>query len=239
MRTIAFAALLLSVLTVSHAQENISKPNGAVRVTADRPVGNVAGTNGSVSLEDGAHAKNVQTVNGAITIGRSATVGSVNSVNGKIRVSDDTRADAIETVNGGVSLGEGVQVENGVKAVNGRIQLARNASVGSSVETTNGSIQLDHANVGGDLRTKNGNIDVGAQSIVKGGIIVEKSKSDWGDSKRTPRIVIGPGAVVSGALKFEREVELYVSDTAKVGPISGATAIKFTGDKPSSMQAER
>jgi DUF4097 and DUF4098 domain-containing protein YvlB len=240
MRRIVVAALLMSVLSVSQAQENISKPNGAVRVTADKPVGNVAGTNGSVSLEDGAQAKNVQTVNGAITIGRSATVGSVKSVNGKVDVSEDTRAEAIETVNGGVSLAERVQVERGVKAVNGRIQLARSAAVGGSVETTNGSIQLDHANVGGDVRTKNGNVDVGPQSIVKGGILVEKSDSDWGESKRLPRIVIGPGAVVSGPLTFEREVELYVSESAKVGPITGAKAIKFSGDRPSAtMSADR
>jgi hypothetical protein len=240
MRRIAIAALLVSVLSIGYAQENISKPNGAVRVTAEKPVGNVAGTNGSVSLEDGAQAKNVQTVNGAITIGRSATVGSVKSVNGKVEVSEDTRAQAIETVNGGISLEQGVQVETSVKAVNGRIQLARSVGVGGSVETTNGSIQLDHANVGGDLRTKNGNIEVGAQSIVKGGIVVERSDSVWGESKRVPRVVIGPGAVVSGALTFEREVELYVSESAKVGAIKGAKPIKFSGDKPSlTMSAER
>jgi DUF4097 and DUF4098 domain-containing protein YvlB len=240
MRRIAFAALLLSVMTVGHSQENISKANGAVRVTAAKPVGNVAGMNGSVTLENGAQAKNIQTVNGAIRIGRDSSVGEVNSVNGKIDVDENTRVESVQTVNGGVSLAEGVQVEGSVKAVNGRLQVARNATVGGSVETTNGSIELEHANVGGDLRTKNGSIDVGAQSIVKGGIVVEKSDSASGESKRVPRVVIGPGAVVSGALKFEREVELYVSDTAKIGPITGAKAIKFSGDEPSSnMKAER
>jgi hypothetical protein len=44
--------------------------------------------------------------------------------------------------------------------------------------------------------------------------------------------VIGPGAVVEGDLRFERDVRLYVSDQATVGPISGATAIRFSGDRP-------
>jgi hypothetical protein len=59
------------------------------------------------------------------------------------------------------------------------------------------------------------------------------SSSGWfvSDSHK-PRIVIGPGAVVQGELRFEREVQLYVSDKATVGAVSGATPIKFSGDKP-------
>jgi hypothetical protein len=44
--------------------------------------------------------------------------------------------------------------------------------------------------------------------------------------------VIGPGAAVKGTLRFKREVKLYVSDRATIGPVEGATAIKFTGDRP-------
>ena len=45
-------------------------------------------------------------------------------------------------------------------------------------------------------------------------------------------VVIGPGAVVQGTLKFEREVKLLVSDRAKIGVVEGATAIKFSGEHP-------
>ena len=31
---------------------------------------------------------------------------------------------------------------------------------------------------------------------------------------------------------FERPVKLYVSDKASIGPVSGATPISFSGDKP-------
>jgi hypothetical protein len=33
-------------------------------------------------------------------------------------------------------------------------------------------------------------------------------------------------------LRFEREVQLYVSDRATIGTVSGATPIPFSGDKP-------
>ena len=36
----------------------------------------------------------------------------------------------------------------------------------------------------------------------------------------------------SGPLVFEQEVRLYVSDRATVGPITGATAIRYSGARP-------
>jgi hypothetical protein len=78
-----------------------------------------------------------------------------------------------------------------------------------------------------------GNISLSGNSRVEGGILVEKSSGGLFHFGNTvPRIVIGPGAVVQGELHFEREVKLYVSDHATVGPVSGATSISFSGDKP-------
>jgi hypothetical protein len=48
-------------------------------------------------------------------------------------------------------------------------------------------------------------------------------------NKRKPRIVIGPNAVVDGPLIFEREVTLYVHNTARTGKITGATAVRYDG----------
>jgi hypothetical protein len=45
-------------------------------------------------------------------------------------------------------------------------------------------------------------------------------------------VVIGPNAVVDGPLVFERTVELHVHATARTGAITGATALRFTGDTP-------
>jgi hypothetical protein len=54
----------------------------------------------------------------------------------------------------------------------------------------------------------------------------------WNNNNRRPHIVIGPHAVVQGTLEFRREVELYVSDSAQIGAVKGATAQKFSGANP-------
>ena len=85
----------------------------------------------------------------------------------------------------------------------------------------------------GELKTVNGDITVGADSRVGGGILVEKPHG-WshGSNKTIPKIVIGPRAVVEGTLRFEREVKLYVSRSATIGKVDGATAIMFDGEAP-------
>ncbi len=68
--------------------------------------------------------------------------------------------------------------------------------------------------------------------------MVEKSSGwGWGKSRsRKPRIVIGPGSRVQGAIILKREVELYISDTAEVGGVEGEMtmddAVRFSGDRP-------
>jgi hypothetical protein len=70
---------------------------------------------------------------------------------------------------------------------------------------------------------------------VERGIIVKKPQRSWGlnwGRSRPPRIVIGAGSVVEGTLTFEQEVELYVHDSARVGAITGAKAVSYSGDRP-------
>ena len=87
------------------------------------------------------------------------------------------------------------------------------------MENVNGAIRMERAHVGGEIRTVSGDIDVGTGSRVDGGITVEKPTGFFGiwTEQRPPRVVIGPGAVVAGPLVFEREVELYVHDSARTG----------------------
>ena len=49
-------------------------------------------------------------------------------------------------------------------------------------------------------------------------------------SKRKPRVIIGPNAVVDGTLVFEREVKLYVHRSAHIGPVTGASRDPFDTD---------
>ena len=114
------------------------------------------------------------------------------------------------------------------------MDLQNGADVGGRVENVNGHIVLAAAHVAGGLRTVGGDIDVTGSSRVEGGIVVEKSSGwfNW-NTRRPPRIVIGPAAAIQGPLRFEREVRLYVSDKATIGPVTGATVIRFSGDRPS------
>jgi DUF4097 and DUF4098 domain-containing protein YvlB len=225
-RNHAYAILLVAACaTLTSCGEGI---NGNVTATQS----GASTVNGSVTVPPGLQSGAVETVNGSIDIGDNATVSTGSTVNGSIRVGAHARADSLSTVNGAVTLGEGAQVAHGVRTVNGGLILKNSADVAGGLRNVNGHIALTAAHVAGGLRTVSGNIDLAGGSHVEGGILVEQASGwfNWNGSK--PRIVIGPGAVVQGELRFERPVQLYVSDTASVGPIIGATAIHFSGEHP-------
>src|SRR5690606_41409754 len=68
-------------------------------------------------------------------------------------------------------------------------------------------------------------------SHVRGRVHYEKPQSTFPlGTRRTPRVIIGPGAVVDGPLVFEHEVELFVHDTARTGTVTGATAQAHSGE---------
>ena len=188
--------------------------------------------NGSIHVPAGLHSGALGTVNGSIDIDDNATVGSASTVNGSIGMGTHATANSLTTVNGGVTVGSDSRVAHSVTTVNGTMNMHSGADVGGKLENVNGHIVLNAAHVAGGLRTVGGDIDITGASHVEGGIHVEKSNSWFSIDSRKPRIVIGPGAVVQGELRFDREVQFYVSDQATVGPISGATAVRFAGDHP-------
>jgi hypothetical protein len=189
--------------------------NGSIHVPAGQANGDIATVNGSIHVDDNAALTEAHTVNGSIGIGAHATANSLN------------------TVNGGITLADGAHISHDISSVNGGLTLKNGADVDGPIANVNGDIVLQGAHVAGGITTVNGDINVGSNSHVEGGILVKRESSSWfhfGNSK--PKIVIGPGAVVQGNLHFEREVALYVSDTATIGPVSGATPVKFSGPNP-------
>lgn len=214
-RTALALALALVVPLAANAQDSIDKVNGSVHVEAGQQVGDASTVNGSVHVEDGASVRKASTVNGSVELG------------------DKAQASEVGTVNGAVTLGTGARVSGKIEAVNGAIRLAKDADVGGRVSNVNGAISLDDAHVAGGLGTVSGDITVGADSRVEGGILVDKPGGwfHWGNH-RPPHIVIGPHAVVQGTLEFRRDVVLQVSDSAQIGPVKGATPVTFHGDTP-------
>jgi DUF4097 and DUF4098 domain-containing protein YvlB len=194
---------------------------------------NIDKVNGRITVEAGERYGQLETVNGSIQVGARAQTGNVETVNGSIRVDERARTGSLETVNGAIRVAAGTAVAGNVETVNGGVFIDRGSEVRSSIETVNGSIGLVDTDVGGGIETVNGDVTVGVGSHVRGGLRVAKSTQWIGiGMQRAPRVVIGPDARVDGPLVFEREVTLYVHDTARTGAISGAQAIRFSTPTP-------
>lgn len=215
--------------------------------------------NKSIRVGSGMQTDGHSTVNGSITVGNDATIdGSLSTVNGAITVGDNTRLKNAETVNGSVRLGAGVSVRNvesvngsirlaenviasgRVEVVNGRISIERGSRVDGDVSNVNGELMIDGAEIGGDMETVNGDVTLTNGAILQGNLTVKEPNSfgfNWGSKdRRKPRVVIGPQSHVAGTLRLEREVELYISESAMVGGVSGEMslddAIRFSGARP-------
>ena len=219
-RTIRTLAMALSLALAAGAAfasdgdgKDIDKVNGAITAQTGQSYRDLSTVNGGISLEDGASVRDAETVNGGIKAG------------------DKVAARGLETVNGGVRVGRQARLSGGINTVNGSIFVDRGGEIGKGVETVNGAIGLVGTDVAGDIETVNGDITVGIDSHVRGGIKVTRPTSNWMPinfgNKRIPRIIIGPKAAVDGDLVFEREVALYVHKTARIGKVTGAKPISY------------
>ncbi|SFK62420.1 polymer-forming cytoskeletal protein [Rhodanobacter glycinis] len=216
MRRILLALALLLPLAAMASDNDTDKVNGDVHVTAGQHVGKASSVNGDVDVADHAVVEKASTVNGEVKLGQQAQAGEV------------------DTVNGDIEMAAGARVQGKVEAVNGAIHLARGAEVDGHLSNVNGTITLEDAHAAAGIETVAGDITIGANSRVEGGILVDKPNNGWfhSGSTRKPVIVIGPHAVVQGTLEFRREVVLKVSDSAQIGPVKGATVEKFSGATP-------
>ena len=221
-RSLLFVALLTLSGVVSAHDHNgpgrdIDKVNGSITASAGEAYGDLSTVNGGIDLESGARAGDVETVNGGI------------------EAADNVGARSVSTVNGAIRFGKQARIDGDVETVNGGIFIDRGGNVRDDISTVNGAIGLVDTDLGGGIETVNGDITVGVGSHVKGGIRVEKPTGNWGlrmGKPKVPRIVIGPNAVVEGNLVFEREVTLYVHQSARIGNVSGATAQRYSTATP-------
>ena len=234
-----------SILTVSLLAVLMAAPvyagsiNKIIRIRSGATADGATSVNGSVTVGEGAIVTGeVSTVNGTIRINNDARVQDVSTVNGALRVSSGVRAKNLSTVNGSIRVDENVTIDGWIEAVNGSIGVRKGSKVAKSVSNVNGEIELVASEVHGDLATVNGDIELSEGAILHGDIIVEKP-GGWHFGFRkswAPIIVIGPDSRVLGKIRLEREVKLYISDTAEVGGVAGvisrSDAILFSGTRP-------
>ena len=207
--------LLAAACTKNSDAGGTHRINGSIHVIAGQDNGDVATVNGAISIDDKAHFGVADTVNGDVWVGAQAT------------------GRAVKTVNGSVTLDKGARLSGEVSSVNGSLTLNDNADVGAQISNVNGSITLNDAHVAQGIATVDGDININGHSRIEGGIHVHKLSAGLIQAAHeAPRIIIGPGVVVQGELKFDRSVKLFVSDKATIGAVIGATAVTFSGDKP-------
>lgn len=193
--------------------------------------------NGSISVGDNAIVNgSLDTVNGTIRVGKNTKIGGdADTVNGSIRIDSGSSVDDVDSVNGSIRLGEKVTVDGRIDVVNGKISLAKGTTVADSVSNVNGEIEIAGAEVGGNLTTVNGDVSLSDQATLRGDLVVEKP-GGWNRNTRIPKVIIGPGSTVVGQIVLERKVELFISESAEVGGVSGEMsiddAVRFSGERP-------
>lgn len=189
---------------------------------------------GDITAEAGQAYGDLETVSGDVEIGDNARIEDASTVSGDIDAGDGVTAESLSSVSGDVEVGRNARVSGDLESVSGDVFVDRGSQVGGDIETVSGSIGIVETEVAGGIETVSGDVTVGDGSRVRGSLRVEKPDNGLGISfgGRKPRIVVGPGAVVEGPMVFEREVTLYVHDTARTGKITGATAIRFSTPTP-------
>jgi cytoskeletal protein CcmA (bactofilin family) len=187
---------------------------------------------GSIHVPDGERTGDVSTVNGGIHVGANATVDHVSAVNGGVHLEPHATARELSTTNGGIQVEEGGRINGDIHSVNGGLHIADGAEVTGELSNVNGGIHVAAAHIHGSINTTNGGIDLGPNAHIDGDVKMERDHGWHSDEDRPPRVVIEPGTVIKGTLRFERKVRLYVSDRATIGAVEGATPVKFSGDHP-------
>lgn len=228
--------LLIVLMAVPAFGASINK---SIKVEAGGESSGATSVNGSVTVgENAVVTGDVKTVNGAVRVDAGARIEDASTVNGSLRIGESVQADNLFTVNGSIKVGETATVAGEIEAVNGQITVKKGSTVAEDVSNVNGQINLVGTEVGGDVSTVNGDVNIVEGSVVEGDLIIEKP-NNWGfgnSKKRKPRVVIGPGSTVKGVIELEREVELFISETASVGGVKGVMsmddAVRFSGDNP-------
>lgn len=235
-KTVFTVSLLVILMAVPAFGASINK---SIKVEAGGESSGAISVNGSVTVgENAVVTGDVTTVNGAVRVDAGARIEDASTVNGSVRIGDSVQADDLSTVNGSIKVGETATIDGEIEAVNGRITVEKGTTVADGVSNVNGQIDLAGTEVGGNVSTVNGDINIIEGSVVQGDLVIEKP-SNWGfgkSKKRKPRVVIGPGSTVKGVIDLEREVELFISETATVGGVKGVMsmddAVRFSGDSP-------
>jgi hypothetical protein len=180
----------------------------------------------------------------ALSVASVASGEPIETITRDISLAAHAQAQSLHSLGGAITMQRNARVTGDVETGNGEIVLEAGSEVTGKLSNTTGTIRIDAARVGGLVSTTYGDIYIGADSRLEGGILVHKRNViglSLGDDLKLgipvgnatpPRVVIGPRATVAGALRFKREVKLLVSESATIGPVVGATPVMFATAQP-------
>jgi cytoskeletal protein CcmA (bactofilin family) len=195
----------------------------------------VSKINGSIDIAPNEHTGDLSTVNGSIHIRDGAVAGQVKTVNGSLKLESHATALALTTVSGSVDVQDNGRVQGNVHSVNGSLHVSNAADVAGDLTNVSGNIHVEAAHIGGNIDTTAGSMDLGPNARIDGNVVIEKNTSSHfglDSASPPPLVVVEPGTVVKGKMRFDRPVKLYVSTRATIGPVEGAEVMKFSGDHP-------
>ena len=223
-------ALLLSAVALAgcNVNKNIDVPANAHWSSGTSTI------NGEITVGAGATVDGgLRTINGAIRLGAGAQTGDLTIVNGAITLGDSAHAGKLEGVNSAITLGKNVHTGSDIAVVNGGLRTAPGTRIHGSVSIVNGDMALCGTAVSDHLTFVNGTVWLADSSTVQGDITAKQPNGS--NNNPPPVVVIGPHATVGGSIIFERPGQLYVSDSAVIHGVQGATATKFSGDAPAGV----
>jgi hypothetical protein len=180
------------------------------------------------------HTGSIYQVDGSIDLAPGAKADNLSGVSTRITLQQGAQANRLRTVDGAIDLAPRATARGDVMSVDGPVHLAPDAHVLGNVQTLTSPITLTDAVVGGRLETVSGTLRISGASLVSNGIVLRKpNPHDSGaDIERRPTVIIGPQAKVMGKVIAERGGTVWISRSAKVGPVEGATVHWFQGDTP-------
>lgn len=228
---VANSGLMRNALASSHISVNRS-----VSVNANSEAEDFSSVNGDVALNSGANAKDLSNVNGDIELGGNNSVQDISSVNGHIQAAASLHVNGdVSNVNGDIEFGLDSHVAGELTTVNGAINYA-GGTVEKDISTVNGDIQLGTVTVQGNIFTNWGDVVLNGAAVM-GELRVKKPRVSnwWGKDPTPPRIVLGAGARVAGAITLEQPAKIYVHQDAQLprinGAIVGGSVVRFSGAK--------
>jgi len=187
--------------------------------------------NKSIYVDDGDTRRgSLNTVNGSIMVGRDCVIrGECRSVNGRVEIGRDSKVEDVQAVNGELRIRNNVEVRGDAESVNGNITCYNGVEIKGSINTVNGDVDCEGTNVRRNITTYNGDITLLDKSIIRGDIIVKRTR-ERSDHRRRLDIEIAEESEVYGDIIVKDddiEVRVYLSGDGRVhGRIEGAEVIK-------------